>query len=344
MACVLLLVAGTVSAAPAPASGQYAGKAVFVRNGVTLDRTLTLERRRLQAREEVWVEDALETDPAGAGRIVMRDRTMLALAPDSRVELDTYEFVEGDPSRDAMVTSVVKGGLRALTGVVDKRNPDRVEIRTPMATIGVRGTAVRVDLVPGTGEEIRFQFGRGVVSNRAGSVEVGEGQAVRVTSPDKLPEFFEPPPDPRDPAEIARQMQGLSPEQARALARQLGGQLPPSELVLLLGMLEQSAEPDLERIMNVLEGIIIADPEFAPVLIYTQIRLAEERAPLVLRSAVEGGVSVDTALRDVLIGLEQISVKPTLLETVLIQAVTLGVTREQALSLVQELRDAGLCT
>ncbi|MFM7272831.1 MAG: hypothetical protein ACKO4A_03110, partial [Gammaproteobacteria bacterium] len=85
-------------------------------------------------------------------------------------------------------------------------------------------------------------------------------------------------------------------------------------------------------------------PDLAPQLIYTQVRLAEERAPLVLRSAVTAGVAVDLALRDVLIGLEQLSVKPQLLETVLTQAVTLGITREAALTLIQELRDAGLCT
>lgn len=348
--CHLLLASAIVTTtapaigAPAANQGEYAGKAVFIRNGVTLDRTLTLERRPLKARENVFVQDGLETDPAGAGRVVMRDRSMLVLAPDSRVELSQYVFKESDPSQDAMTTSVVKGGLRALTGLVDKRNPDRVEIRTPMATIGVRGTAIRVDLIPGLGEEVVFQFGRGFVSNRAGSVEVAEGQGVRVTSPDKLPEFFDPVPNPRDPAEIARRMQRMSPEQAEALARQLAAQLPPAELVVLLGMLEQLPGPDLELVMTVLRGILAADPGTASSMLYTAIRLAEERAPLILRTAVEAGLTVDVALREVLVGLEQISLKPDLLETVLIQAISLGISREDAIALIAELRDAGLCT
>jgi hypothetical protein len=331
--------------APAlPAGADYAGKTVYIRKGVTLDRSLTQERRALQARENVFIQDAIETRPDGAGRIVMKDRSMLALAADSRIELTDYHFEEGDPARDAMVTRAVKGSLMALTGLVDKRNPDNVQIDTRMTTIGVRGTAVRVDLLANGHEEVTFEFGKGFVRNRAGTVEVAERQSVRITSPDKLPEFFQRPPNPRDPAELARRLARMSAAEAQALARQLALQLSDADLVLLLGLLEQLPDLDIEWLMNVLEGLIEGNPQLSASLVYTAVRLADERAPLILRAATAAGMSVEAALREVLLGMENLSQLAAELELVLIEAVQLGITRDQALGLIEQLRQQGLCT
>jgi hypothetical protein len=57
----------------------------------------------------------------------MRDKSMLALQPGTVISISEYHFETGDPGSDRMVTGVVKGSLRALTGLVDKRTVNRVE-------------------------------------------------------------------------------------------------------------------------------------------------------------------------------------------------------------------------
>jgi hypothetical protein len=45
-----------------------------------------------------------------------------------------------EAKRDGFMMRLVKGGLRAVTGLIGKRNPNNVRMRAGTATIGIRGT------------------------------------------------------------------------------------------------------------------------------------------------------------------------------------------------------------
>jgi hypothetical protein len=72
----------------------------------------------------------------------MVDGAELILRPNSRAEITQYVFKPSVPSSDSALITLIKGGLRSLTGLLGKRNPQQVTFRTSTATIGIRGTEV----------------------------------------------------------------------------------------------------------------------------------------------------------------------------------------------------------
>jgi hypothetical protein len=340
LAAQLLLVLATCWSALALAvDGDHAGRAVFVRGEVNAEAASA--KRTLKARDEIFRQEIIITADDATARFVMRDRTMLALKPGTRIAITEYQFKEEAPADDKMVTDVVTGGLRALTGLVDKRSAQNVKLKTPVATIGVRGTAVHIQVFPNGEVEITFDFGHGYVETAAGRVEVAEGFTVRVVDPNQLPRVFRKAPDPLDPAQIARRLAAMDAEAAAAAASELAAQLSAEDQVLLLAMLEQVEGIDPDVALAVLEGLLRANPELAETLLLTAVQLNRERAGLILQTAVAAGIDVTRALREVLVALD--NPDRAELDAVLIRAVQSGITMEDAQRLLEQLREQGLC-
>ncbi len=87
---------------------------------------------------EVDVGDTISTGQASTAQIKMVDGGFLAVRPQSELRVDSYSF-HGNKSDNSTV-SLVKGGFRAITGMIGKNNPQNDIAKTPTATIGIRGT------------------------------------------------------------------------------------------------------------------------------------------------------------------------------------------------------------
>ena len=114
-----------------------------------------------------------------------------------------------------------------------------------------------------------------------------------------------------------------------------------SDLIVMLGMLDQLPDVDQEEKLGILEGLMRGNPALRPALILTEVRLHQEVAPLILERAVESGMDVPIVLQDVLRALE--TPTKTEIDLVLIQAVQEGISMEGAQAVLKQLRDAGLC-
>src|SRR5476649_1542244 len=77
---------------------------------------------------------------------VHRQRRDHAQAVD-HVQIDNYAYDAGKPDDDSASFNLVKGGLRSITGLLGKRNKERFALKTPTATIGIRGTTFIVDFI-----------------------------------------------------------------------------------------------------------------------------------------------------------------------------------------------------
>lgn len=77
--------------------------------------------------------------------ISMSDETLLGIGPNSTVVIDRYQY---DPvTREGKVeTSILKGTLRYVTGLIGKANPQAIKVMTDSATIGIRGTEFIVEV------------------------------------------------------------------------------------------------------------------------------------------------------------------------------------------------------
>ncbi len=89
----------------------------------------------------VFQGDILETGSGGAVAVVFIDETEFSLGEEGRMVLDELIF---DPSslEGSSSFSVVQGVFVFVSGEIAANNPDEMVVRTPVATLGIRGTKV----------------------------------------------------------------------------------------------------------------------------------------------------------------------------------------------------------
>lgn len=98
------------------------------------------DSRPLQRRSDIFVGDLLVTGNESQMQIRMNDGAMIALAADTEFSVKAYRYNEAG-KKDEVVLSVIKGGLRTITGQVEKTG---YQLTTPAATLGIRGTIFEV--------------------------------------------------------------------------------------------------------------------------------------------------------------------------------------------------------
>lgn len=127
---------------PSGAFAQSIGVAAATQNevaGVQAGAT-----RALIAGSQVFQEELIRTGVQSMAQLLFLDETTLSIGPQSTVVLDRFVF---NPATGAgsMVLSTTVGAFRFITG---SQNPSNYEIKTPFASIGVRGTIVDFQSTP----------------------------------------------------------------------------------------------------------------------------------------------------------------------------------------------------
>lgn len=95
---------------------------------------------RLAEGQRVDKGTALKTGPNSGVTIRFDDGQMLALTSNSNLMIDEYRFNPHKPEEGGIITSLFRGGMRMVTGLIGKATPESVKTTTPVATIGIRGT------------------------------------------------------------------------------------------------------------------------------------------------------------------------------------------------------------
>jgi hypothetical protein len=111
---------------------EFARGAGFAQSGTQLPRTLG---KGLPLNEG----DRLTTSDGAAAIIRLADGTRMTVRPNTEVVIQDYRYRE-NASDNSMVMNLLRGGLRAVTGLISKGSPEAAKLRTTTATIGIRGT------------------------------------------------------------------------------------------------------------------------------------------------------------------------------------------------------------
>ena len=176
--------------------GVPAAHAVATAGQIThLSGTLSAQRadgsrKLLAVKSEVLEGDTLGTERETYARIKFADGGEVVMRPGTQLKIDNYSYNAAKPESDNIVLSMFKGGLRAVTGLIGKRNREKVSFHTETATIGVRGTHFGALLCqndcggvpttsgnpPPNGLHVDVTSGAIVMSNGAGSVQINAGQ------------------------------------------------------------------------------------------------------------------------------------------------------------------------
>jgi hypothetical protein len=79
-------------------------------------------------------------------QVKFADGGVVTLKPNTRLKIDNYLFDAKEPAKDSSTLSLLKGGLRMISGLIGHRgNPDAFKTNTATATIGVRGTTFTIE-------------------------------------------------------------------------------------------------------------------------------------------------------------------------------------------------------
>ncbi len=93
----------------------------------------------------VYPGDLIETGTGTRAVLAFRDDSKLTLGAVTRFKVDSFVFDEKNPSEGRFLVSLLRGSVRALTGLIAKSNNRNVSFTTPTATIGIRGTGFDAD-------------------------------------------------------------------------------------------------------------------------------------------------------------------------------------------------------
>jgi hypothetical protein len=99
----------------------------------------------LQKDAEIYEGDSIFTDSDGSVGITFNDGSMLTLGSSAEVKIDTYLFNLRE-HKFSFLTEVLKGTVVFISGAINKLAPGSIRLKTPTATLGMRGTKVIVDV------------------------------------------------------------------------------------------------------------------------------------------------------------------------------------------------------
>lgn len=102
-------------------------------------------RRRLVDGGSVYPGEMIETSAGAQGVMVFRDESRLTLGAATQFRIDAFNFDVGNPAEGKFLVSLVRGTMRALTGLIGRANNRNVGFSTSTATIGIRGTGLDLD-------------------------------------------------------------------------------------------------------------------------------------------------------------------------------------------------------
>lgn len=207
----ILIISGfmlTVTGAPLHAK-EPAGRVTHV-SGSLGARKADGSIKFLSINSPVEEGELLVTEKRTYARIKFRDNSEVTLKPNSQFKVEQFSHSKDAPADDKASFNLIKGGLRAVTGQIGKRgNQDGYQMKTPTATIGIRGTNYGATFCMAdcgklpSGLYVDVADGKIVVTNQGGSQILGAGQFGHVQSltapPVILPQnpgvsTFTPPP------------------------------------------------------------------------------------------------------------------------------------------------------
>lgn len=136
IAFALACLASSALAQPAPSNA--AGEVEFMR-GVGFAQTSGQTPRTLGKGLILQEGDRLTTADGAMAVVKLQDGTRMTVRPGSEMVLSQFKYKQDAPD-NSMVINMLRGGLRAITGLIAKSSPNAARIQTNTATIGIRGT------------------------------------------------------------------------------------------------------------------------------------------------------------------------------------------------------------
>ncbi len=195
----LVLFLGAIAFIHTSQAATVAGRVVFATgNPVATDTAGT--QRSLGRGDDVFAGDNLRTPVNSRLQVSFKDGAYISLQPNSEYEIEEYKYAGQPDGSESAVYRLLKGGVRAVTGLIGKENPEAYKVKTAVATIGIRGTGHNTRICqgdcPGKDDGLYHSTWEGItyVANNAETVNVPSGRSVFVRNLNSLIQFLNQPP------------------------------------------------------------------------------------------------------------------------------------------------------
>ncbi len=157
--------------------------------------------RKLKLGSSIYEGDTLITETKSYAIIVFNDKSRMTLKAKTEIKIEKHRFISPESNDNSAVYNLIKGGIRALTGLITKVNKDNYKLQTATATIGIRGTGYdMVWLGPCTGGATScgltgsVWLGAIYAKNDAGEFDLLENQSFVIRLIDTPASIIETPP------------------------------------------------------------------------------------------------------------------------------------------------------
>jgi len=259
------------------AQGVESGKVLMSLGDVKVTRagnTIPLKKG-----DAVQSGDVITTGPTSNAQIRMTDGAIMAIRAQTEFKINEYVFNGKADGSEKASLSLVKGGVRAVTGVIGRENKDNLKVDAVVATIGVRGTGFNIVYCQGNcsnadktqakdGLYAGVFEGKVSVANQVNSGVYGVNEPVLVESlSSSIVRLKEIPAFLRDPlagqAVVPKKAQSVvNPvEQAVQVPKESADTVAPatSALATVAGVVT-NAPPQIARDLTAYDGIYYSKP------------------------------------------------------------------------------------
>ena len=179
------------------AQAGVAGNVQFVSGNAQLTNSVG-QSHDLQKGDAIHESDTVTTAKSAYAQIKMRDGGLIAVRPDSKLKFDSFIFNGEQDGTEKSIFTLLKGGMRAITGLIGKLHKANYRINTASSAIGVRGTDHETYVVvPGSdmaaiapvGTYNKVNVGETVMTTDKGEIHILPNQMGYVSAMDQMPQL-----------------------------------------------------------------------------------------------------------------------------------------------------------
>lgn len=139
LSCLLLsspVLASTVNEPPL-------GKTLLAQGSIQAERAGA--QAALKRLSSIYRTDIIRSAKDSSAQFRMVDNGYIELHENSELRLEKYQL-NADGKHGSVIMELISGGLRTISGAIGKQDKSEYQLKTPTATIGIRGTFYEVSL------------------------------------------------------------------------------------------------------------------------------------------------------------------------------------------------------
>jgi hypothetical protein len=131
--------------------------------------------------------ESILTGVNGRAQVKFTDGGLISLQPNTEFKIANYSDNAANPKEERFLVDLLRGSMRAITGLIGKRNRENYKVTTTTATIGIRGSGFNVGYNPDGSLGVTTELDAIEVCNAGGCVGLTAGESVRVVSSQEAP-------------------------------------------------------------------------------------------------------------------------------------------------------------